>query len=143
MWRTFAYFSSILLIIIGRIFPAAGQDTISFPLKIKAGMEVSGPAIYFSQKKTLSTEGYIAMDLNEKISAVLGGGYLNYKHSQYNSSDTLIYRYLNNGFFLRTGVDFNLLAPEKSMGKYWAGLGLRYGLSVFNSEVPYFKKVNF
>ena len=114
---TFGYSYSLLLILISSIFPVVGQDTISFPLKMKVGMEVSGPAIYLLQKKILSTEGYVAMDLNEKVSAVLAVGYLNYKHSQYNSSDTLIYRYLNNGFFLRTGVDFNLIAPEKSMGK--------------------------
>jgi hypothetical protein len=116
---------------------ALAQDTILIPLKIKVGLEVSGPAIYFSEKKNLNAEGYISVDLNEKRSVVLGAGYLNYKYSQYN------YNYLNKGFFVRTGIDFNLLKPEKSMGKYWAGIGLRYGLSVFTSEVPSFQQENY
>jgi hypothetical protein len=29
------------------------------------------------------------------------------------------------------------------MGKYWAGIGLRYGLSRFNSEIPSFQKNNY
>jgi hypothetical protein len=115
----------------------SAQDTLLIPLKIKIGAEVSGPATYFIEKKNLSAEGYIAVDLNEKISAVLGAGYLNYSYSQFN------YDYLNKGMFIRAGVDFNLLKPEKSMGKYWAGIGLRYGLSVFNSEIPSFKKENY
>ena len=113
------------------------QDTIPIPLKIKIGLEVSGPAIYLSDKNTFNTEGYISADLNEKFSAVIGAGYLSYKYSQYN------YEYLNKGFFLRSGVDYNLLAPEKSQGKYWAGIGLRYGISLFNSEVPLFSQDNY
>ena len=113
------------------------QDTILIPLKIKVGLEVSGPAIYFSEKNILNAEGYISVDLNEKLSVVLGAGYLNYKYSQYN------YSYFNKGIFIRAGVDFNLLKPDKSQGKYWAGIGLRYGLSLFNSEVPSFKQKNY
>jgi hypothetical protein len=45
--------------------------------------------------------------------------------------------------FVRTGLDFNLLKPDKAFGKYWAGIGLRYGLSVFNSEVPSFQQENY
>ena len=37
-------------------------------------------------------------------------------------------------------MDFNLLKPDKSLGKYWAGIGLRYGLSRFTSEVPFLEK---
>jgi hypothetical protein len=114
-----------------------GQDTIPIPLKIKIGAEVSGPAIYIADKNNFSTEGYISVDINEKIAWVLGAGYLNYKYSQYN------YEYLNNGFFLRVGADMNLLKPNKSLGKYWAGIGLRYGISAFSSEVPSFKHDNY
>jgi len=137
MRRTYVYFISLLFILFSSLIQVDAQDTILIPLKIKVGLEVSGPAIYFSDKNILNTEGYIAVDINEKLSVVLGAGYLNYKYSQYN------YEYLNNGKFLRTGVDFNLLNPDKSLGKYWAGIGLRYGLSVFTSEVPSFQQENY
>ncbi len=100
-------------------------------------MEVSGPAIYYSDKNILNEEGYISIDLNEKRSVVLAAGYLNFKYSQYN------YSYLNHGSFVRIGMDFNILKPDKSMGKYWAGIGLRYGLSRFTSEVPNFQMTDY
>jgi hypothetical protein len=136
MRRTSAYFISLLLILFSSLLQALAQDTILIPLKIKIGLEVSGPAIYFSEKNILNAEGYVSVDMNEKYSAVLGGGFLNYKYSQYN------YEYLNNGIFILAGVDINLLKPEKSMGKYWAGIGLRYGLSRFSWEVPSFTQEN-
>jgi hypothetical protein len=113
------------------------QDTIPIPLKIKVGLEVSGPVLYISDKKILNAEGYISVDINEKASAVLNAGYLNYKYSQYN------YEYLNRGAFIRAGIDFNLLKPDKSLGKYWGGVGLRYGISLFNSEVPLLEQDNY
>jgi hypothetical protein len=137
MRRIYAYFISLLLILIINPGNAQAQDTILFPLKIKIGLEVSGPAIYAIKKDISATEGYISADLNERISAVLGGGYLNYKYLQYN------YVYYNEGIFMLSGVDYNLLAPEKSMGKYWVGISLRYGLSIFNSQVPSFQKENY
>jgi len=137
MRRTSAYFISLLLVLFISSVPVHGQDTINIPLKIKVGLEVSGPAIYFSDKKILNAEGYISVDLDEKRSVVFGAGYLDYKYSQYN------YNYLNKGIFVRSGVDFNLLKPDKSKGKYWAGIGLRYGISRFTSEVPSFKKENY
>lgn len=107
-----------------------GQDTISFPLKISAGVDILGPAVYYFDKNVKNIEGFISTDINQKMAFTLGGGYLNYRHSQYN------YEYLNEGYFLKTGVDFNIMAPEKSLGKYWIGLGLKYGLSIFNWEIP-------
>jgi len=137
MRRISAYFINILLILCGNLIQVRSQDTIIFPLKIKAGLEVTGPVTYFVENKNLSEEGYISVDLNEKMSAVLGGGYLNYTYSQYN------YKYLNSGLFIRSGVDFNLLKPDKSKGKHWAGIGLRYGVSRFRSEVPLFNRDNY
>jgi hypothetical protein len=137
MWRTFAYFISLLVFFTCSLIQVHAQDTIPIPLKIKIGMEVSGPAIYYSDKNILNAEGYISVDLNEKRSVVLAAGYLNFKYTQYN------YSYLNNGSFVRIGMDFNLLKPDKSLGKYWAGIGFRYGLSRFSSEVPTFEKTDY
>lgn len=137
MRRTSVYFISILLVIISSPVLTYAQDTIIFPLKIKVGLEVSGPVIYLIEKNNLTVEGYISSDINEKFSLVFGGGYVDYNYSQYN------YEYLNKGYFIRTGTDINLLKPEKSLGKYWVGIGLRYGLSVFNSEYPSYNQENY
>jgi hypothetical protein len=126
-----------LFILINSLDQVHAQDTILIPLKIKVGLEVSGPVIYLIEKNNLNVEGYISADLNEKMSPVLGFGYLDYNYSQYNLT------YLNKGVFVRAGVDFNLLSHEKSMGKYWIGVGLRYGLSRFTSEYPTFYKENY
>ena len=137
MLRTFAYFISLLFFLICSSIRVQAQDTIPIPLKIKIGIEASGPAIYYSDKNILNAEGYISVDLDEKRSAFLSAGYLNYKYSQNN------YSYLSKGSFIRVGMDFNLLKPDKSQGKYWTGIGLRYGLSRFNSETPSYEKTNY
>ena len=113
------------------------QDTVLFPLKIRAGFDLIGPAVYIYDNDNLNLEGYLSLDRNEKISYVIEGGYLNYKYSQYN------YDYISTGVFTRIGVDFNLLKPETSLGKYWAGAGLRYGLSFYSSETPSFSQENY
>ena len=82
MRRIFAYIISSLFITATGLLKA--QDTIVFPLKIKAGLEISGPAIYISDKKNLSAEGYVSYDLNQRTAMVLAGGFLNYEYSQYN-----------------------------------------------------------
>ena len=137
MRRICEYFISILAIILSSLSQVKGQDTLFIPLKINAGIEVIGPVTYFIDKNTLSTEGYISVDLNEKSAAALHAGYLDYEYSQYN------YTYLNNGFFIRAGADFNILKPKKSLGKYWGGIGLRYGLSHFQWEVPSLHQTNY
>jgi hypothetical protein len=137
MWRTFKYIISLLAFLTCIMIQAKAQDTIQIPLKIRAGLEVSGPVSYYSDKNILNEEAYVSIDLDEKKSVLFDFGYLNFKYSQYN------YSYLNKGTFIRAGIDFNLLKPEKSMGKYWAGIGLRYGLSRFTSETPSFDKENY
>jgi hypothetical protein len=137
MRRICEYFFSTLAIILSSISQAECQDTLFIPLKINAGFEVIGPVTYFIEKATLSTEAYISADMNEKLSFTMAGGYLDYEYSQYN------YTYMSNGFFIRMGPDFNLLKPKKSLGKYWGGIGLRYGLSHFKWEVPELHQSNF
>jgi len=135
MRRIFAYTISLLLFLSGAGLYA--QDTVFFPLKIRAGFDLIGPAVYIYNKDNLNLEGYLSLDRNEKMSYVIEGGYLKYKYSQYN------YDYISTGVFTRIGVDFNLLKPEISLGKYWAGVGLRYGLSFYSSETPSFSHDNY
>ncbi len=137
MWKTFAYSINLALFLTFFQCQINAQDTLTIPLKIKVGLEASGPAIYYSNKNLKSLEGYISLDLDEKRSVVFAAGSLNYKYSQYN------YSYMNRGTFVRLGMDFNLLKPDKSIGRYWAGIGLRYGLSRYNSETPGFFKENY
>lgn len=135
MWKICAYSISLLILVSGGISRA--QDTVMFPLKIRAGIDVSGPVIYFSDRNNLSIEGYVSLDRNEKMAFILGGGYLDYKYSQYN------YAYSCKGIFFRGGTDFNLLKPQVSAGKYMAGLGLHYGLSFFKPETSSFQQGNY
>jgi hypothetical protein len=135
MRRTYAYFISLLVIISPQFLDA--QDTVSFPLKIRAGIDLAGPVSYFQDKSNMSFEGYLSYDRNEKLAYVVEGGYLKYKYSQWN------YDYTANGIFLRAGTDINLLKPQTSSGKYWVGVGLRYGVSIFSSETPLFKHENY
>jgi hypothetical protein len=137
MRKTFAYSISFLLFLNLILIRVNAQDTISVPLKVRAGMEISGLAINYSDKNILNVEGYISLDLNEKRSVILDAGFLNFKYSQNN------YSYLNKGGYLRMGMEFNILKPDKSGGKYWAGIGLRYGLSRFTSEIPTFQKTDY
>jgi hypothetical protein len=137
MWRTFTYVISILLLMSCSEFLVRAQDTIPIPLKIKIGFEVSGPVSHHFNKKISNTEGYLSVDLNEKRSAFFSAGYSNFSYSQYN------YTFWSKGSFAKAGMDFNLLKPDKSLGKYWLGLGLRYGISRFSSEVPFLEKTNY
>ena len=129
---------------VGQESAAPPPDSVVIPLNIKISFEIAGPVIYFTDKyilntdrNILNTEGYVSYDLNEKTALCFGGGYSDYKYSQYN------YNYHSNGIFIKTGADLNLIRPELSKGKYWAGIGLRYGISRFTSETSYFKHENY
>lgn len=115
----------------------SAPDSVVIPLKVMAGIEIAGPVMYFVDKNNLSIEGYLSLDLNEKMAVYIGGGYSDYKYSQYN------YEYLSKGAFIKSGVDFNILKPETAMGKYRFDIGLHYGLSIFTSETPSFKYENY
>jgi len=134
MQKISVYIISILFVMLCCIREAKAQneppDTVVLPLKIRAGIDLIGPAIYIYDNDNLNIEGFVSVDLNAKTGIFVGVGYSNFKYSQYN------YEYLSNGYFLKAGVDFNILKPETSLGKYWAGIGLRYGLSLYTSEIP-------
>jgi hypothetical protein len=142
MRRIYVYFISQL--IFAFIFSANAQDTLEhsqdtlpFPLKIRFGADVYGPVSYYFNKNILSIEGFLSVDIDPKKAIVAEAGYLDFKHSQYN------YTYLSKGSFIRLGVDFNLIRHELSVGKYYAGIGLRYGFSMFNTEVPILTQTNY
>ena len=137
MRRISAYSISLLLLLSVSVSGLSAQDTIPVALRIRLGFEVSGPVKYLIDPDILNTEGFISADLNEKITASLAGGYLDYHYSQYN------YEYNVDGIFFRAGADFNILKIEKTRGNYYGGIGLRYGLSQYTYDVPYFYSENY
>jgi hypothetical protein len=136
MKKIYVYFIDLCVLLFFAL-PASAQDTINLPLKIRLGAELTGPAVYFTDKNILNAEGFLSVDLNEARSVSLYGGYTNYAYSNYN------YNYFAKGLFFKGGMDFNLLIPEKNQGRYWAGIGLHYGVSRFTSEIPSFTTENY
>jgi hypothetical protein len=130
MTRISAYTFSLFLLF--PVISLRGQDSISVPLKISAGFDILGPTGYFTNNDNLILEGYISFDHNTKRSFTFEAGYQDSKYSQYN------YTYLSKGMFFRGGIDFNLIDPFLAAGKYYAGIGLRYGISFYTTEVPSF-----
>ncbi len=147
MRKTYAYIISTLLSFLW--VPLLGQDpeeppdSVEIPLKIRAGIEISGPVIYLIDKNNLSFEGHFSAELNEKIAVYLAGGYSDYKYSHFIIGGQNNYSFLSSGIFFKAGADFNLMKPEKSVGKYWAGIGIHYGLSSFVQEVLSFEHENY
>ncbi len=137
MRRISRYIISFLFLLAGSNVYINAQDTLDIPLKMRAGIDLFGPAMYLTDNNILSTEGYFSIDLNEKRSVFISAGYLDYKYSQPD------FEYLNKGIFFRTGIDFNLLKPEKALGKYYTGIGLHYGINRFTSEIPMIKQENY
>jgi len=145
MSQTYIYITDLLLFMFLAISGISAQpgtnretpDSVDIPLKIRMGFDITGPVIWYADKKILNTEGYISADLNEKMAVSIGGGYSDYSYSQYN------YAYLSNGTFFKAGIDLNMLQPELSTGRYWAGVGIRYGLSLFSSETSLFTHENY
>lgn len=143
MGRISVYIISVIFALSSFTFQAIGQDTVLFPMKIRIGLEAAGSAKYFYEKDRAALEGYISADLNEKYSLVFIAGHSDYSYARYRDSTFLMYDYRTKGFFIRTGIDINLLKPEKSQGKYSVGIGLRYGLSHFNYEIPVITHENY
>jgi hypothetical protein len=135
MRRISVYYISLLIITCN--LPIRAQDSIKVNLNIRTGLDIYGPASYFTNRNNLNLEGFIALEPDSKKSFVLEAGYQNFRYSQYN------YSYTSNGVFVRGGIDFNMIKPFAAEGKYFAGIGLRYGLSIYSSGVPSFKHDNY
>jgi hypothetical protein len=135
MRKISAYFFSVFIIASG--FNVRAQDSIKVPLNIRLGFDVTGPVGYFIDRNNMNIEGFLSIDRSAKKAIVLETGYQKFSYSQYN------YSYLSSGVFFRGGIDFNTIHPFIAQGKYYAGLGLRYGLSIFRYEVPSFSIENY
>jgi len=112
------------------------SDSLLYPIGIRISVDLAGPLLHLYDPTSLTFEGKIDFDLNGNNAVALEGGYLDYTYSQYN------YDYNCTGLYFRAGTDYNLLSPKKSGGKYFAGVGFRYGIAFFSQDVPWYKYEN-
>jgi len=133
--RTCVLFISLAMLLTRSSAADADSSKVSQALII--GFELSGPVIFSLDENILNLEGYLAYRLTDKYYAVFEPGYSSYKYSQYN------YEYNSEGFFLRVGLDINLIKPKNGPVKHFAGFGLRYGISLSSQETPWFAYENY
>jgi len=119
------------------MFSASGADTIAFPLKIRAGADLFGPAYRIAGKNNISFEGLLIIDRDTSFSWVVSAGYQKYFFSQYN------YEYSAKGLFFKAGTEINAISPLVSRGKYFAGAGLKYAVSFYTYEAPFISSENY
>ena len=131
MKKTLVYIISFLLFGFSTNIQAQTSVTdslVTVPLNIRLGIDVSGPIIHALNKESVSYEGFASVDYNEKISFALNAGYAKNSISKYQ------YDYEASGIYFKPGIDYNILKPQLSQGAYWAGVGVRYGISAFSFE---------
>jgi len=123
-----------LLLLTGRV--AVSQDTITVPLHFRAGFDISGP-IFHLLNEDLSSYGFLAsMDLNQAFSLEAGLRFTSFSSVEYN------YNFSSRGTSVVIGAGYNFIKPKTARGKYYAGIGLRYGLSFYSQEASDIKYTN-
>ena len=132
MWR---YFINILFVATIGLCKLQAQDTIMFPLKLRVGFDVVGASKYFYEKERANLEFFLSADLDEKKSAVFFAGVTDYVYPRYRDATFIMYNLNTKGFYTKIGVDFNMLHPTKAAGKYFVGVGFRYGISNYSYGV--------
>jgi hypothetical protein len=126
MWR---YFISIIFVVASGICKLQAQDTIMFPLKFRVGFDLVGASKYFYDKDRANLEFYLSADLDEKKTVIFFTGITDYVYPRYRDETFIMYKVNAKGFYTKAGVDFNMLQTSKAEGKYFLGVGLRYGIS--------------
>jgi hypothetical protein len=143
MQRISVYIISLLLVFSVISSKVTAQDTIMFPMKFRLGFELTGSSKYFYEKDRVNLEGHFSADLNEKIAAIITVGRSDYSYARYRDSTFLMYDYRTQGFYYKAGFDINLLKPKKGQGKYYVGVGLRYGMTHFTYNIPVITNENY
>jgi len=132
--RTCISFFSLLFLLAGS--SAVAQDTITVPLHFRAGFDISGPLLTFVKKELVSYGVLASVDITEAITLNAGARYSSF-HSVRHSYD-----FSSRGLSMVTGAEYNFLKANVSKGKYYAGIGLRYGLSLYSEEAPVIRYTN-
>lgn len=123
--RTCIFFISLFLLS-GSM--AVSQDTVTVPLHLRAGFDLSGPVIKLVSNDLISYGVLGSADLNSSLSVTAGLRYSSFQSSQF------IYDFKSRGTSIVAGVDYNFIKANVSYGKHYAGIGLRYGLSLYSEE---------
>jgi hypothetical protein len=131
--RTCICFISLFLLIGSR---AVSQDTVTVPLHIRAGFDISGPILHLLNNDIRSYGVLASLDLNQALSLDAGLRYTSFSSVEYN------YDYSSQGTSLVIGAGYNFMKPKTARGKYYAGIGLRYGLSFYSQEASGIKYTN-
>jgi hypothetical protein len=131
--RTCICFFSFLILIGSR---AVSQDTVTVPLHLRAGFDLSGPVTKLITNDLISYGALASIDLNENFSVNAGMRYTSFKSSEYS------YDFRSHGTSIVMGTDYCFMKPKVAAGKYYAGIGLRYGLSFYSQEALDIKYTN-
>lgn len=114
------------------VFAASAQeaDTVKADRSLSIGAEITGPALYATDRSKYNFEGHLSYRLNYKYYLVVEPGYSGFNYEKYN------YTYHSHGIYIRMGTDIGMLKPVASKINHFAGIGLRYGLSLFRQATP-------
>jgi len=131
--KTCIFFISLLLLAGGR---AVSQDTVTVPLHIRAGFDLSGPVVKLINNELISYGVLASADMNSALSLSAGLRYSSFHRQQHN------YDFSSRGTSIVAGVDYNFIKSNTAQGKHYAGIGLRYGLSIYGEEASMIKYTN-
>lgn len=123
--RTCICFISLFLVIGSG---AAAQDTVTVPLHVRAGFDLSGPVMQMLDKELISYGISASADINSALSVTGGIRYSDFRTSGYS------YDFMSRGISITAGPDYNFIKANTSGGRYYAGIGIRYGLSFYSEE---------
>ncbi|MFZ2286487.1 MAG: DUF6048 family protein [Bacteroidales bacterium] len=123
--RTCICFISLFLLAGGR---AVSQDTVTVPLHIRAGFDLSGPVMQMIGTDLVSYGIAASVDINSTLSVTGGVRYSDFSSTGYS------FDFMSRGISVTAGPDYNFIKANASGGKYYAGIGLRYGLSFYSEE---------
>ena len=126
-------FISLFLIIGSK---AMSQDTVTVPLHIRAGFDLSGPVMQIIGTNLISYGIIASTDINSALAVTGGIRYSDFRLSDYS------YDFMSRGISITAGPDYNFIKANASGGKHYAGIGLRYGLSFYSEEASVIKYNN-
>jgi len=117
--------------------PAAlSQDTVTVPLQIRAGFDISGPLLKLVDNDLISYGVLGSVDINSAVAVAAG-----FRYTTFNSS-TPLYDFSGRGLSFTVGPDYNFIKADVAKGRYYAGIGMRYGLSFYREETPMISYTN-
>ncbi len=131
--RTCIFFISLLLLGSPAVL---SQDTVTVPLHVRAGFDLSGPVMKLTGRDLTSYGVLASADINSSLAVTAG-----IRYSSFSASE-VIYDFRSRGLSFTAGTDYNFIKANVSQGKYYAGIGLRYGLSFYSEEASMIRYTN-